>query len=158
MYDVNTLTFSFLEQLCGLFFCSILRLGEYEEKYDFIILWDIFSLCSLFPYSLSPRGNLISIWWENVCVCVCVCVCACVCVRVCVCVCASVLANSGIMKSMHLRGVLMLRYYAPARSQCTTLCRRFFFILSFHLSFNMRWSHPALSLFPLVLSLSPLSG
>ncbi len=61
MYDVNTLTFSFLEQLCGLFFCSILRIGEYEEKYDFIILWDIFSLCSPFPYSLSPRGNLISI-------------------------------------------------------------------------------------------------
>lgn len=146
MYNVNTLTFSFLEQLCGLFFCSILRIGEYEEKYDFIILWDIFSLCSPFPYSLSPRGNLISIWWEKVFV------------LMRVCVCAGVLANSGIMKSMHLRGVLMLRYYAPARSQFTTLCRRFF--ISCPSIYPSIWDEviPLSLSFPLVLSLSPLSG
>lgn len=111
MYDGNTLTFSFLEQLCDLFFCSVLQIGEYEEKYDFIILWDIFSLCSPFPYSLSPRGNLISIWWERVFALMCVCKCV---------------GQFRYNESMHLRDVLMLRYYAPARSQFTTLCRRFF--------------------------------
>lgn len=58
-----------------MFFCGVLRVGEYEEKYDFIILWDIFFLCSPFPYSLFPRGNLISIWWESVFVLMCVCKC-----------------------------------------------------------------------------------
>ncbi len=146
MYDVNTLTFSFLEPLCGLFFCSILRIGEYEEKYDFIILRDIFFVFSFSLFALSQGQFNLHMMRKSVCANA----------RVCVCVCASVLANSGIMKSMHLRGILMLRYYAPARSQFTTLCRRFF--LSCPSIYPSIWDEVILlSLFPSrSVTLSPL--
>lgn len=74
MYDGNTLALVFKIDLQLVFWgCTAGR--RIWRKYDFIILWDIFSLCSPFPYSLSPRGNLISIWWESVFVLMYVCKC-----------------------------------------------------------------------------------
>ncbi len=135
MYDVNTLTFSFLEPLCGLFFCSILRIGEYEEKYDFIILRDIFFVFSFSLFALSQGQFNLHMMRKSVCANARVCVC----VRECV---GQFRYNEKHASQRHIDAQILCTCKIPIYH----FMQEIFFILSFHLSFNMRWSHPALSL------------